>query len=117
MSKSITDILKENILIFDGAMGTMLQKAGLPVGGLPELFNITHPETVANIHKAYIEAGCDIVTTNTFQANRFKLKDCGHTVSEIISSGVSIAKNSGSKYVALDIGPLGQMMRPMVTMT
>ena len=117
MSKSITDILKENILIFDGAMGTMLQKAGLPVGGLPELFNITHPETVANIHKAYIEAGCDIVTTNTFQANRFKLKDCGHTVSEIISSGVSIAKNSGSKYVALDIGPLGQMMRPMGTMT
>ena len=72
MHKNIIEHLKENILIFDGAMGTMLQKAGLPVGGLPELFNLTHPDTVREIHKAYIDAGCDIVTTNTFQANRFK---------------------------------------------
>lgn len=117
MHKNIIEHLKENILIFDGAMGTMLQKAGLPVGGLPELFNLTHPDTVREIHKAYIDAGCDIVTTNTFQANRFKLNGCCHSVREVISAGVALAKESGAKYVALDIGPLGQMMRPMGTLT
>ena len=117
MHKTIIEHLKEDILIFDGAMGTMLQKAGLPVGGLPELFNLTHPDTVKDIHKAYIDAGCDIVTTNTFQANRFKLDGCGHSAQEVISAGIALAKESGAKYVALDIGPLGQMMRPMGTLT
>lgn len=116
MQKNITEYLKENILIFDGAMGSMLQKAGLPVGGLPELFNITNPDIVADIHKAYVAAGSDVVTTNTFQANRFKLEGSGYAPRDIISAGIELAKGSGAKYVALDIGPLGQLMRPMGTL-
>ena len=112
----IIDELKKNILIFDGAMGTMLQAAGLPTGGLPELYNLTNPDIVKGIHKAYVGAGADIITTNTFQANEFKLKDSGHTVEEVIEAGILLAKESGAKYTALDIGPLGQLMKPMGTL-
>ena len=114
---TVKEYLKENLLIFDGAMGTMLQNAGLPTGGLPEVYNIEHPNTVLNIHKAYVNAGADVITTNTFQANRLKLKDSGYTPEELIKAGVILAKNSGAKYVALDIGPLGQLMKPMGTLT
>lgn len=116
MKKHITKHLKESVLIFDGAMGTMLQRAGLPAGELPELYNITRPDIVLNIHKAYINAGCDVITTNTFQANGFKLSGSGYSPKDIISAGISLAKESGAKYVALDIGPLGQMMHPMGTL-
>ena len=71
---TVKEYLKENLLIFDGAMGTMLQNAGLPTGGLPEVYNIEQPDTVLNIHKAYVNAGADVITTNTFQANRLKLR-------------------------------------------
>lgn len=114
---NILEKLNNEILIFDGAMGTMLQAAGLKPGGLPELYNITHPNTVLEIHKEYVDAGADIITTNTFQANEFKLKDCGFEVEEIISSGVRLARKSGASYVALDIGPLGQLMKPMGTLS
>lgn len=117
MSVNVREYIKTDLLIFDGAMGTMLQKAGLPTGGLPELYNIEHPEVVLDIHKKYVLAGCDVITTNTFQANAFKLKDCGHTPKELIEAGVKLAKKSGAKYVALDIGPLGQLMKPMGTLT
>ncbi len=110
---NLREYMKENILLFDGAMGTMLQMAGLPTGGLPEVYNIEKPNVVLDIHKAYVDAGCDVVTANTFQANAYKLKDCGYSLEEIIKSGVTLARQSGGKYVALDIGPLGQLMKPM----
>ncbi len=116
MEKHITEYLRENILVFDGAMGTMLQRAGLPTGELPEVYNITRPDIVLNIHKEYINAGCDVITANTFQASRFKLEGSGYSPEDIISSGISLAKQSGAKYVALDIGPLGQLMHPMGTL-
>jgi len=59
--------------LFDGGMGTMLQAAGLPTGGKPEEFNLTHGDTVRSIHAAYVNAGADIITTNTFGASRKKL--------------------------------------------
>jgi 5-methyltetrahydrofolate--homocysteine methyltransferase len=107
--------LKDNFVIFDGAMGTMLQRAGLQPGDIPETYNIVHPEIVRDIHKHYVEAGADVVTTNTFQANELKLKDCPYSVEDIISHGVKVARDSGAKWVALDIGPLGQLMEPMGT--
>lgn len=113
----VLDYLKENILIFDGAMGTMLQAAGLPAGGLPEVYNVTNPDIVENIHKSYVDAGADIITANTFQANEFKLDGSGYSVEEIIERGIGLAKKSGAKYVALDMGPLGQLMKPMGTLT
>lgn len=102
-------------LFFDGAMGTMLQKSGLKIGELPELLNLTAPDTILNIHKEYVSAGARIITANTFGANRHKMKD-SDTVKKVIKSGIFIAKNSGAEYVALDIGPTGAMLKPIGTM-
>ena len=114
---SVAEYIKHNRLFFDGAMGTMLQKSGLEPGGLPEVYNIEKPETVLEIHKEYVKAGADVITANTFQANELKLSDCGYAVEEIITAGVQLAKKSGAKFSALDIGPLGQLMEPMGTLS
>ena len=79
----------KEILFFDGAMGTMLQKNGLKTGELPENMNITHPEVLLKIHQEYLDAGCNVITTNTFGANSLKFNN----MNEIISSAVSLAKN------------------------
>lgn len=102
-------------ILFDGAMGTMLQKSGLKAGELPEFLNITAPETILNIHKAYVDAGADVVTANTFGANRHKMNSA-EDVKKVIRSGIDIARKSGAKYVALDIGPTGAMLKPIGTM-
>lgn len=86
-------LLSQNEFIFlDGAMGTMLQKSGLEAGEIPELLNLTHPDMIKNIHRMYIDAGSQIVYANTFGANRYKLEDCGHSVDEVIGTGIAIAK-------------------------
>jgi len=110
---NIIEYIKDNILVFDGAMGTMMQKKGLQTGDLPEILSITNPEMILEIHKEYVAAGSDVVSANTFQASEYKLKDCGYTVEEIVSAGVHLAKKSGAKYVALDIGPCGQLLEPL----
>lgn len=105
----------KEFLIFDGAMGTMLQARGLKAGAFPETYNLTHPDTVLSIHKAYVEAGADVVTANTFGANPFKMK--GVDVGEIIRKGVSIAKASGAKKVALDVSSHGALLEPNGTLS
>jgi len=109
--------LKENFLFFDGAMGTMLQNSGLKIGELPEELNITNPEIIYNIHKKYLNAGANIITTNTFGANKLKLKNSSYTLDELISAGVKTAKKAtegfSEKYVALDIGPIGYLLSPL----
>ncbi|WP_312699935.1 homocysteine S-methyltransferase family protein [Sedimentibacter sp.] len=115
------DKLNRKFLFFDGAMGTMLQKSGLRTGELPEEFNILNPEVIYNIHKEYSDAGANIITTNTFGANRLKLKNSAYSVGEIISAAVRIAKqateNLDEKYVALDIGPIGTLLTPLGTLS
>ena len=108
------ELFKNEFVILDGAMGTMLQRSGLPVGVLPELFTLEHPEILESIHRAYIEAGSSIVYTNTFSTNSYKLKGSGHTVDELVSASVSAAKRAadGHARVALDIGPIGEMLEP-----
>lgn len=101
------------MLFFDGAMGTMLQQNGLKAGELPENMNLLHPEIIGKIHREYLDAGCDIITTNTFGANSLKFNNVG----EIITAAVDIAKHaiadSGkSAFTALDIGPLGKLLKP-----
>lgn len=108
-------LLGNNEFVFlDGAMGTVLQANGLEAGGIPELLNFTRPELIANIHKAYAEAGARIVYANTFGANRYKLEHANKTVTEVISAAVDNAKKAvGDKaLVALDIGPIGQLLEP-----
>ena len=75
------------ITIFDGAMGSMLQSQGMKAGELPESYNIKAPDIIYRIHKAYIAAGADIITTNTFGASKHKLKDSGLILEEVIKEG------------------------------
>ncbi|WP_346894663.1 homocysteine S-methyltransferase family protein [Clostridium sp. UBA7503] len=116
----IKEKLKEGILIFDGAMGTMLQNSGLKIGELPEILNITDSNVIIEIHKRYIKAGANVITTNTFGANEIKLKNSNYSVEKIIHSAVEnakIARKNKQAYVALDIGPIGELLEPMGTLT
>lgn len=116
----IRERLGKELLFFDGGMGTLLQTAGLAPGELPETWNIRRPETVIGIHKAYIEAGSDIVLTNTFGANALKFHDDNCSLKEIVTAAVrhviqaaEQAANGRRVYTALDIGPTGKLLKPM----
>lgn len=110
----LTD-LKTQILLFDGAMGTQLQDRGLPIGGIPEHFNLTHPEVVEAIHRDYVAAGADVITANTFQANTTKMAP--DELDETIHTAIALAKKAEPKYVAYDMGPTGQLLQPMGTLS
>ena len=113
----ILDYIKENLLILDGGMGTLLQKKGLPVGELPERWNLTHPEIIQEIHRAYFDTGSNVVSTNTFGANILKFSH--DELDQIICAAVKnayvardLSDNKGEKFVALDIGPSGKLLKP-----
>ena len=111
--------MPEPILFLDGAMGTMLWQKGLKPGELPELTALTHPEWLLDIHRAYIEAGSNVIYANTFGANRLKLRGCGHRVNELVYASVALAKRAAAgtaTRVALDVGPLPEMLEPMGTL-
>ena len=104
------------IILLDGGMGTMLQAAGLPIGQLPELWNVTRPEAVTAIHRRYVEAGSRVLYTNTFGANRCKAAGCGRSVRELVEGGVRCARAAAEGRdvkVALDIGPTGRLLEPL----
>ena len=106
---------EREFVILDGAMGTLIQESKAAYEHVPETLNVTTPKLIESFHRAYIEAGSDIVYANTFGANSYKLKDSGYSVDEIIKSGVAIAKNAASgssALVALDIGPIGMLLEP-----
>lgn len=92
----------------------MLQEKGLPVGAYPELAAIEHPHWLLDIHRAYVDAGSQIISANTFGVNREKLNRIGKDTAEVIKASIAIAKKAanGQALVALDIGPIGQMLEP-----
>ena len=110
----------EGRLLFDGGMGTMLQAAGLEAGEAPELLCLTDPEQITRIHAAYVEAGSDVVTTNTFGANARKLAEGARaqglvrvpTVTQVFEAAIACARAAHPRYVAADIGPTGALLRP-----
>jgi 5-methyltetrahydrofolate--homocysteine methyltransferase len=97
-------------------MGTMLQNRGLILGELPELLNLSNPEVITDIHREYVLAGADVITANTFQAHELKLGNT-HSVEAVVGAGVRCARDAGARLVALDVGPLGQLMEPMGTVS
>jgi 5-methyltetrahydrofolate--homocysteine methyltransferase len=107
------EIIKKKWLLFDGAMGTELQGRGLSIGSVPEALNIHNPDRVLEIHKAYVQAGAEVISTHTFGASPYKLEGTNLSVKEVIEKGIDLAKKSGAPYVALDLGPLGEMMAPL----
>jgi len=102
--------LDNKLLFFDGAMGTMLQRHGLKSGELAELWNLSHPALVTKIHQEYVQAGADVITANTFQANEITMKEAN--IEEVIEAGIVCAKKASPKYVALDVGPIGHLLEP-----
>ena len=114
---NILDYMKNNILYLDGGMGTLLQEAGLAPGELPERWNLTHPDVIEKIQRGYFDAGSNVVNTNTFGANSLKFDT--PELEEMIRAAVENAKrardtSSGSqeKFIALDIGPCGKLLKP-----
>ena len=107
----------KEFVILDGAMGTMLQAKGLEMGGTPEALNIDKPDWLVDIHRQYINAGSDIVYANTFGANRHKLEKCGYTVQQAIPAAIKNARKAcegTDTLVALDIGPIGQLLEKLM---
>ncbi len=112
-------IEEKKYILLDGAMGTMLQKRGLKLGGIPEELNMTNPELIEEVHRLYVKAGADIIYSNTFGANGYKLSHSQFSVEEIVTAGINIAKKACDKtdtLVALDIGTIGQLLEPTGTM-
>ncbi len=113
---ALEKLLQKKIIILDGAFGTLLQQAGLQPGETPELWSIDHAKEVTAIHRSYVEAGSDIVYSNTFGANRYKLAESAATVEEVVRASLANARAAcagSTAMVALDIGPIGQMLEPM----
>nr|HML48365.1 homocysteine S-methyltransferase family protein [Clostridia bacterium] len=107
--------LGKRIVLFDGGLGTLLQSKGLKAGESPALWTLSHPDVLLEIHCQYLEAGCDVVTTNTFGANRLMLPP-SVSVSDAVGKAVALAKDAtrkaGRGAVALDIGPTGRLLAP-----
>ena len=103
-------------LLFDGGMGSMLQAAGMETGALPELINIEDPDMIVGVQRQYVEAGCDVITANTFGANAHKL-DGAASVADVFTAAVKCAREAGAHYVAGDIGPIGALLRPLGTLS
>lgn len=123
---SFREYLKECVakgipLFFDGGMGTMIQATGITGYSIPEELNITHPEIITNIHKQYLEAGCNVLTANTFGANPIKLgEESKYSCKELIESGIQRIKDAiesfddkKNRFVSWDTGQIGKLLEPM----
>lgn len=113
----IREELGRRIIFFDGGLGSLLQERGLKPGELPETWNITRPEVLYDIHRAYLDAGADIILANTFGANGFKYDNLEEIVTAAVVNAKKAVADSGRKaYVALDMGPTGKLLKPMGTL-
>lgn len=114
---NILDFLKENILILDGGMGTILQSRGLIPGEFPERWNLSHPDVIREVHRDYFDAGSNVVATNTFGANILKftpteLEDIVRAAVENVRIAKEQSSGTQEKFIALDIGPTGKLLKP-----
>ncbi len=112
------DYLKDHIVYLDGGMGTLLQAQGLQAGEYPERWNITHADAVTAIHTAYLDAGSNVICTNTFGANSLKFSD--EELEQIVKAAIANARaaqlasvTTADTFVALDIGPSGKLLKPL----
>ncbi|MFC1566623.1 homocysteine S-methyltransferase family protein [bacterium] len=118
MSKFIKKLNDKNIIMFDGGLGTMLLKKGVVLTENPlEILNVEQPEIVRSIHEEYVKSGADVLTTNTFGLNRYKLAEYGlaDRLEKLCLAGVKIARDAakGKAFVAGGIGPIGKLVKPL----
>ncbi len=114
---NVLEFIKNNIAYLDGGMGSLLQQKGLAPGEQPERWNLSHPEVITEIQKAYFDAGSNIVCTNTFGANMLKFDNA--ELEAVIKAAVENANKAREmsigtqpKFIALDIGPIGKLLKP-----
>jgi 5-methyltetrahydrofolate--homocysteine methyltransferase len=110
-----------NLLIADGATGTMLQAMGLPPGVAPELWNVERSDAIQTHYRSYVDVGSEVILANTFGGNRIKLDRSGGLGSRVVElnrAGVSLAveEAAGEAYVAGDMGPTGELLAPYGTL-
>jgi methionine synthase I (cobalamin-dependent) len=122
MTDRLLDLIqRKGLALGDGAMGTMLQRAGLTDGGSPELWNVTHADAVRAVYQGYADAGCDIITTNTFGGTRYRLKlhHLQERVFELNQAAAALARQVAGtdKLVAGSVGPTGELMEPLGPLT
>lgn len=116
--KPLMEAIREKRLYLDGGFGSMLQAAGLPEGMLPDIWNLKNPQAVQQIHQAYLEAGCRLLTTNTFGSSRQKLLPYGVSPAEVVTAAVQNVRAAmevagvTDAYVCGDIGPTGRLLKP-----
>ncbi len=111
---TFAQFLQTNLVYLDGGMGTLLQAKGLQAGEHPERWNLSHPDVITAIHRAYFDAGSNVVCTNTFGANALKFEKS--ELQSIVRAAVQNAKNAKTgenQFVALDIGPTGKLLKPL----
>ena len=113
----IREYMKNHMVFLDGGMGTLLQKRGLKPGELPERWNISHPDIITELHKAYFDAGTNVVYANTFGANALKfddeeLSDIIHAAIGNVRKAAELSETPHPKFTALDIGSLGRLLKP-----
>ncbi len=111
--KKITDTIKEKRLYFDGGTGTVLQEMGLPCGTPPEMWNLSEPEKIKALHKAYVDAGSNIITANTFGVNAEKYENYELLIKSALECAKSAKNDSECVYIAFDLGPTGQLLKPL----
>jgi 5-methyltetrahydrofolate--homocysteine methyltransferase len=124
MNKLVEYIQQEGVLVLDGAMGTQLFARGLVSGGSPEEWNITHPERVQDVHRAYADAGSQVILTNSFGGTRYRLK-LHNLQDRVVELNCAAAQNARAVADAADhrvlvagsMGPTGELLEPMGTMT
>lgn len=120
MINKLSDRLKESkILLADGATGTNLFAMGLETGDSPELWNTDHPDRITKLHQSFVDAGSDIILTNSFGGTHYRLAlhNAGHRVTELNTNAAEIARNVSDKasrnvLVAGSIGPTGEILAP-----
>jgi 5-methyltetrahydrofolate--homocysteine methyltransferase len=118
---TLLERVRKSILVADGAMGTQLQLAGLPIGGGGEAWNVERPDQVLAIHQAYVAAGSDVVLTNTFGASWWTLARHGLTgrLEELNRAAATLAREAAGpgRFVLGDVGPTGELLEPLGAMT
>ena len=116
---NIQQAIQDRILFFDGGLGSLLQERGLKPGEMPGIWNMTHPDVLIDIHRQYLQAGADIITTNTFGVDGLKYPSmAGYTVDETVTAAIRNARTAidlegGRGYIALDISSTGKLLKPL----
>ncbi len=109
----ILQALHSRRLFFDGGTGTVLQSMGLPAGTPPEMWNLSEPEKITALHRAYLQAGSNIITTNTFGINAEKYENYEQMITAAVQCAENARAGDADTFIAFDMGPTGRLLHPL----